>query len=199
MIATITQKRLFTVEEYLAFEESKQEKYEFHQGKLKKIPGGTLNHNKIAANIIFAIKQELRKSKRKYHVATSDMKIWIEAYNHIVYPDVVIICEKVEYYNNRKDIITNPLLIVEVLSSSTKNYDLSGKFEKYQTLSALKEYVLVEQTLPAVIAYHREEEDLWRVQRSHDLENGEIHLKSIDCKIALTDIYEMIDWENEEA
>jgi Uma2 family endonuclease len=75
MIATITQKRLFTVAEYLVFEESKQEKYEFHQGKLKKIHGGTLNHNKIAANIIFAIKQELRKSKKKYHVATSDMKI----------------------------------------------------------------------------------------------------------------------------
>lgn len=197
MTLTIAKEKTYTVEAYLTFEKSQQEKYEFYKGKIRKMPGGTFNHNAISANIIYALKQAIRKSSKKYHLATSDMKIWIDAYEHMVYPDVVVICEKVQFHKNRKDIIINPLLIVEVLSNSTRGYDLGGKFEKYQTIDSFKEYVLVEQDYPEIIAYHREEEDLWRVQRSRNLEKGTIHLKSIDCTISLADIYDLIEWEEE--
>lgn len=197
MIATITKKQFFTAEEYLEFEESKQEKYEFHHGKIRKMPGATTNHNIISANIIFAIKLALKEKQQKYYMLSSDTKIHIPKVQSFVYPDAVVIAEKIEHYKDRKDVIVNPLLVIEVLSDSTKGYDLGRKFEKYQTISSFKEYVLIEQAYPEIIAYHREATDLWRVQRNQDLEKGEIHLKSIDCKIALADIYDLIDWENE--
>ena len=78
----------------------------------------------------------------------SDIKIAIEAFTHFRYPDAVVICEKIEYYGNRKDVIVNPLLIVEVLSSGTESIDRGVKFDDYKTLSSFKEYVLVSQQSP---------------------------------------------------
>lgn len=195
MTLTISKEKIYTVEEYFAFEEARGEKYEFFQGKIRKMPGASTNHNLIAANTIFTIKAAIKKQQRKFYMMGSDSKIHIPKLKSFVYPDAVVIAEKIEHYNNHKDIITNPLLIIEVLSDSTRNYDLGGKFEKYQLIDSFKEYVLIEQQYPEIIAYHREEVDLWRVQRNDNLENGTIHLKSIDCTVALKDIYDMIEWE----
>lgn len=122
----------------------------------------------------------------------SNIKIQIDAFNHFVYPDAVVVCEKIQHYKNRKDVIVNPLLIVEVLSQSTKKYDRGEKFTEYRTLPSFKEYVLVEQTFPSVTTFYREAEDLWRTTDYRSIEDS-IPLHSLNVAIAMKDMYEGAD------
>jgi len=90
------------------------------------------------------------------------MKIWIESRDRFVYPDAVAVAQKPELYNNRRDILTNPLLIVEVTSSSTETFDFHGKFHLYRTVPSFMEYLLFSQEMHHVIRQYREAPDLWR-------------------------------------
>ena len=184
--------RLYAVEEYLQLEECAEDKHEYLNGKIDKMPGATGIHNIIVANVITALNIALKKREKKYIVIGSDMKIRIEAFNHIRYPDAVVVCEKLEYYGNRQDVIVNPLLIVEVLSDSTAEFDRGIKFEEYKTLSSFREYVLISQRMTYVTTYFREEDELWRI---HNTTNPQdiVDLRSLECRLALQDIYEHID------
>lgn len=188
-----TDHKKYTIEAYLSLEERSEEKHEYINGKIIAMSGATANHNLIAANIIVAFKNALRNNEKKYYVMGSDMKIYIEAYQHVRYPDAVVICEKIEFFNNRKDIIINPLLIVEVLSESTSQIDRGKKFDEYQSIPSLKEYVLVRQDMPDVLTFYREAPDLWRSQQIRKLEEA-IHLKSLSCSLASTEVYEGVEW-----
>ena len=185
--------KTYTEEEYLAMEERSQEKHEYYNGKINTMPGGTLNHNLIAANIMLAIKLALRQINKKCLVLGSDMKIHITEESLFVYPDAVVICEQPIFYKNRKDVIVNPLLIVEVLSNSTKAYDRGVKFDHYRTLPSFQEYVLLSQDNPRASVYHRESVDTWRII---NIKEGFITLQSIGCQINLDDIYEDIIFDS---
>ena len=111
--------RFYTVKEYLAFEERAKNKHEFYNGKIVKMPGATYKHNRIATNIMVELSILLKE--KKFEVLNSDMKIHIPQLESFVYPDAVVVFEKVQFYENRNDVIVNPLLIVEVASRSTKN------------------------------------------------------------------------------
>lgn len=181
--------KIYTEEDYLVLEASAQEKHEYYDGKIITMPGGTLNHNLIAANVLLAIKLALRQLNKKCLVLGSDMKIRIAEENLFVYPDAVVICDQPVFYKDRKDVITNPLLIVEVLSKSTEEYDRGVKFDYYRTLPSFQEYVLLSQNKPRASVYHRESVDTWRII---NVIEGAIHLQSIGCDILLEDIYEDI-------
>jgi Uma2 family endonuclease len=178
----------YTVEEYLAFERKAAVKHEFYNGNIVEMPGGTANHNLIAANIITALNIALEHKEKEYLVFTSDMKIQIPAFNHFVYPDTVVVCEKPEFYSDKKDVLTNPILIVEVMSPSSQAYDQGEKFYKYRTLPSLQEYVLASQEQPWVNALYRGKPNTWIDTVEDQLENS-ICFKSIDCEIALKRIY----------
>jgi Uma2 family endonuclease len=184
---------LMTVEAYLAFEKEATSKYEYYNGKIIEMPGGTALHNEIAANVITALKIAVRTLKKKYRVYTSDMKIHIESANHFVYPDAVVVAEEPQFFDDRKDIIINPLLIVEILSEGTAAYDRGPKFQKYQTLPSFQEYVLVSQDRQYITTYFREEKDLWRLTNVQDTQTT-ISLKSLNCTLALADIYESVEF-----
>ena len=186
--------RVFSISDYLAFEEQSERKHEFLDGRIVPMPGATGIHNLITVNITTALKIALRKLERKYLVMGSDMKIQIEAFNHFRYPDAVVVCEKLEYYRDRKDVIVNPLLIVEVLSEGTEKQDLGVKFDEYKTIPSFQEYLLVSQKRPYVSVYQREEQDLWRIKTILDPQ-AEIQLRSIGCTLSVTDIYEDISFE----
>ena len=184
----------YTIDEYLLLEEKAPYKSEFEKGRIKAMSGGTLDHNTIAQNIGTAISNELRKKGKKCRVNNSDLKIRIEAYDKAVYPDVSVICNKAEYFKNRKDIVTNPLLVVEVLSKSTKDYDRGTKFTQYRSIAAFKEYVLIDQEMARVEVWSKLEDNIWRVLDIKGLE-ASIHLVSLDCEIQMSDIYYLIDWD----
>lgn len=188
-------KKGFTAEEYLLFEEQAEQKHEYHNGNITPMPGGTIEHNQIAANLVRAIGNSLIVHEKLCRVLSSDMKTWIAPVRRFVYPDTTIICEKPVFFKERRDVITNPLLVAEVLSDSTEAYDRGKKFECYSLLSSIKEYVLVSQYEPKVETYFRKHDrpDDWQYHREAGL-NTSIYLQSIGCTIPLKEIYYLIEF-----
>lgn len=125
---------------------------------------------------------------------SSDTKIQIPEYNHFIYPDAVVVCEKIELYPGNPKAIVNPLLIVEVLSPSAQAYDREGKFLRYKTLPSFKEYVLVRQDKPAVNAIFREKPTVWLDTFAEGLDSL-ISLKSIGCELSLENIYKGVNFQ----
>ena len=187
----IRQPKVYTFEEYLRREEKAVEKHEFYNGKIIRMPGGTDIHSEIATNVTTSIKLALRPLPKKFRVYNSDLKIRIEPMDAGVYPDALVICAEPEFWGNRRDVIINPLLIVEVLSPSTQAYDRLGKFELYKLLPSFKQYVSVNTDKYSVETRFQEETDLWRIKTETNVENAVI-LRSLGVSISMADIYEDI-------
>ena len=183
--------KVYTLQDYLARETQSPQKNEFYNGQILPMPGSKFKHNEISANMISLVKWAIKPLPQKFRVITSDQKIYIEAENIAVYPDVLVICEAPQYWNQREDLITNPLLIVEVLSRSTRKYDRGDKFMLYQLLPSFKEYVLIEQNKPSVESWFQQSDKTWNKLIVNGLENT-IPLRTLGVSIALEDIYENI-------
>lgn len=183
--------KTYSIAEYLAMEENSVEKHEYYNGKIIKMSGAKYTHNLIAANIITALNNILEEKQQEYAVLGSDMKVYIPRVLSFVYPDAVVVCEKPLFYEDRKDILLNPLLVVEVLSPSTEEYDRKGKFFDYKQIPSFKEYLLVEQNIAFVTASYKIADRTWQ-DTEVDGVAASIHLQSIDCTISLSKIYKGI-------
>ena len=146
-----------TADDYLAWERTQPEKHEFFQGEVFAMAGGSPRHNEISGNVIFALKAELRP--RGCSVLTSDQRISFAARTRFVYPDVTVVCGPLELEAN--DVLLNPQILVEVLSSSTEQYDRGLKWEGYQRLASLTDYVLVSQAEPRIEHFQRASDGSW--------------------------------------
>lgn len=187
----IPKPRLYSLSQYLVREEKAQEKHEFYNGIIRKMPGGTFRHNEIASNTLTALKAAVRGLPGPYRVLNSDQKIYIEPANVGVYPDALVICAEPVFYQGRQDLITNPLVVVEVLSRSTASYDRQGKFLLYQQLPSFREYVLIEQTRPEVETWFREEENLWRKTVVSGIK-AQALLRALGVALPLGEVYENV-------
>ncbi|MEY4903963.1 MAG: hypothetical protein RLZZ292_1778 [Bacteroidota bacterium] len=182
----------YSLEEYLRREERNTYKSEFFNGQIIRMPGGKTSHNLIANNISTALRYTIKNSNLDFITFNSDQKIYIPNQEIVVYPDALVISEKPEYWNNRKDLITNPLLVVEVLSKSTRGYDKGEKFMHYRTLPSFKEYVLIEQDECKVEIWFRAKENTWEITTVTD-NDALIYLNAIGISISISDIYENIE------
>lgn len=106
----------------------------------------------------------------------------------------MVIAGRVEYYNNRKDTVTNPVLIVEVLSESTKEYDRTKRFKAYSTISTFQEYVLIGQTAKSIEQFFKTGNKKWSF-RLYDEEDESIEFTSIEAQVSLTDLYNKVEFE----
>ena len=190
-IKKVKNPKVYTFEEYLRREEKAVEKHEFYNGKIIKMSGGTFIHSLISSNMITAFNNAIVPLSRTYYVHGSEMKIRIEPTNIGVYPDALVICEKHEFWQDRSDVIVNPLLVVEVLSPSTQAYDRLGKFELYKLLPSFQEYVLVNADKYSVETRFQEETDLWRIKTVTDIDDS-INIRSLGITISMADIYKKI-------
>ncbi|AYQ34340.1 Uma2 family endonuclease [Runella sp. SP2] len=178
-----------SIEEYFRAEDKSIYKHEYHDGIIKKMAGGQLTHNRLAQKAANLIDSFLESNDVNLVVSNSDTKIRIEQYNKFVYPDAVVICEKPAFYQNRKDTITNPLVVVEVLSDSTKEYDRTLKYEYYRTIPSFKEYVLVHQDRKHVSVYTKQPDATWIV-RDYDGDDATAILYAIQqCPLSLKRLY----------
>ncbi len=184
----------YTLEEYLVMEEAAEYKSEYHGGKIVAMAGGSFDHNTIGQNAGSAISNQLRAKNKSCRVANSDQKIYIDNYDKGVYPDVSVFCDKPQFHKGRKDIITNPILVVEVLSPSTEGYDRGAKFTQYRSIPSFKEYVLIAQDKAWVESFYKVEEDVWRISNAEGLDS-KIQLFSLGIEITLADIYHLVDFE----
>ena len=124
--------KYYSLQEYLTFEEKAQLKSEYYQGQIFQMAGGSANHSRISLNICLELTIALRG--KSCEVFNSDMKIAVKANGLHTYADAAVVCGEVEFGPGRDDIITNPLLLVEVLSPSTRNYDRADKFLLYRVI-----------------------------------------------------------------
>jgi Uma2 family endonuclease len=187
----LQQKKRYTPEEYFQFEESAQEKHEYENGEIFAMSGGTYNHSRIGGNVL---RRLLELLDFKDCTATgSDLRVDVKEYDSFMYPNAMVICGKIEYADGRRDVVKNPVLIVEVLSDSTESYDRGRKFKKYQSLPSFREYVLVSQNEPIVETYFRQDEQHWLYTLTEGLEAA-IQLRTIDSRIKLSDVYQRVDW-----
>ncbi len=189
-VAKINQK--YTFKEYLAFEAAAEERHEYHDGTIWAMAGGTIQHGIIANSIGTALDNEIDRLGKKCTVLNSDVKVKIEKYNKVIYPDVSVVCGNIEHYESNSTIVANPILLIEVLSASTKQYDKSDKFEIYRSMPSFKEYMIVYQTIPKVQTWFKEADDLWRTGNAEGLDS-KIMLYSVGFELALADIYKRID------
>lgn len=159
-------KRRVSLKRYLEMEAGSAEKLEFHNGKIITMAGGTLKHNTLAQRAARLMDNFIDDKGLVYLVSNSDTKIWVND-QRVVFPDAVVICQQPIYYQDRKDIITNPLLIVEVLSPSTEAYDRTDKFSLYRTLPSFQEYVLIYQDKVKATVFTRQDDTTW-IMRDYD-------------------------------
>jgi Uma2 family endonuclease len=173
-------------EEYLALERRSETKHEYWDGRMVAMVGGSPAHSQISGNIIGALHSQL--AGRRCIVYTSDLKVGITRLRAYAYPDVTVVCGKPEFGEPERDVLTNPLLIVEVLSPSTEKYDRTGKFLRYQRIPSLAEYLLVSQDSPSVELCSRQEDGSWGWTAAEGLDSS-ITIPSLGCTLALADIY----------
>ena len=186
--------RLYTLGEYLRREERSIGRHEYFNGIVKRAPMAKGPHNIIAANVIATLKMALKAVEKQCIVFASNQKVYLPDLNFGLYPDALVVSEKPEYWDEEKLLLVNPVLIVEVLSKSTRNYDYNNKFSYYKTLPTFKEYILIEQTECKVETWYREESDLWR-NTTVDAPDGKLSLRSLGCEILMTDIYEHVTFD----
>lgn len=184
-------KKTFTPAEYLAMETVAEYKSEYYNGEIFALAGGTPDHSKIALNFGAELLRLLEP--RPCHVFNSDMRLFVERSGLYTYPDVMVICGKIELVKNRNDTVTNPILLVEVLSESARDYDRGGKFNSYKQIPTLREYVVVESEHPYVECYRRTADDQWLIEMYDDLD-ATVTLESVACEIPLQRIYSKASW-----
>lgn len=178
----------FTMEEYLGFEQASLVRHEYYQGEVFAMAGGSLNHNTIVGNLWAGLRQRLRSGGCR--VFAENVKVIHVAERNIMYPDVVVVCGPVQSPPVAHKIsVTNPQVIIEVLSDSTASFDRSGKFARYRKFDTLTEYVLVHQDRMQVEIFRKREGE-WRFPES--VTDGEVEIAG--CRIPLEEIYVDVEW-----
>ena len=177
-------------EEYLTLERKAAYKSEYFNGEIFAMGGASPRHVLIVTNIVSELRQQLKKSPCA--VYATDLRVKVAPTGLYTYPDVVVVCGKALFDDDQKDTLTNPTLIVEVLSESTKDYDRGGKFEHYRTVESFKEYVLVAQDKRHVEHFVRQPDHRWLLSETNLLEDT-LELTSIGCHLALAEIYDIVE------
>ncbi len=181
-------KDFYSEDDYFEIERMSSNRLEYVNGEIRAMSGGTADHSTIASNLIRGLGNAL--VPKGCRVFGSDMKIHTNASVN-TFPDISVVCDAPTFYQGRKDIYTNPLLIVEVLSGSTQAYDQGDKLRYYQTLPSLADYLLVAQDEARVLLYTRHG-DLWHFRAITGL-SSTVHLPSVDVTLTLADIYTLVE------
>jgi Uma2 family endonuclease len=181
----------YTPEEYLELEEKADYKNEYRDGEIISMTGGTTNHNKLALNLATGLNVAL--NDLDYEIYIGDVKLWIPRYREFTYPNVMVIEGQPVYYSTNTTIVTNPVLIVEVLSKSTKDYDRGDKFLYYRSIPEFKEYILIDQTKYYVMQYVKTSENQW-ILTEYETEDALINLSSINVELSLKQLYKKVNF-----
>jgi Uma2 family endonuclease len=181
--------RRYTLAEYLAFEESTDAKNEFHDGEILAMSGASPEHALVTANMIMAVGNALRG--KPCRVYSSDLKIGVSPSSRVYYPDASIICGAREYHPDDpgQRIVTNPRVIIEVLSATTEGYDRGSKFIQYRRLASLQEYLLISQTEPLIETFERQPDGKWLIAGMFAGIEARAAIRSVQIEIALSDVY----------
>lgn len=185
-MSTAPQVKYLTVEEYLEMEDLSTEKHEYYAGEVFAMSGASFIHNQIVSNAIIDIGSYLRD--KACGIYPSDLKVHIEEVSLFTYPDLSIICEGPQFYADRTDTITNPSVLIEVLSPSTKDYDRGEKFGFYRQIPSLQEYILISSQKMLLEKYVRQSVNKWLLTEYKDADDA-IVIETIGYQTTLKAFY----------
>ncbi|HZS09382.1 MAG TPA: Uma2 family endonuclease [Blastocatellia bacterium] len=181
----------YTLEEYFALERVGVARYEYWNGEIVCMSGGSRRHVRISGNVYFSLRQQL--AGRPCDTFTGDLQIKTPLLPPYRYPDVSVVCGQPDFENIEGfDVLVNPVLIVEVLSPGTASRDRNEKREAYQALPSLREYLLISQDAPHITHYLRQA-DGWARHDYGDLA-ATVDLPSVQCRMSLMDVYYRVDF-----
>lgn len=179
-------KQKMTIEQYLEFENAADEKHEYYQGEVFAMSGAKITHNRIVANALTSIGLFLRGKPCKPY--GSDLRIYNEKNTLFTYPDISIFCDEVLTLNDDEMNALNPVILIEVLSPSTKNYDRGSKFKLYRDILTLKEYVLIDSEKKNIEIFAINPDGYWELREYKDI-NDVITINNIHMQISMEEIY----------
>jgi Uma2 family endonuclease len=184
-------KTSFTPEEYLELERKAERKSEYLNGEIFAMSGASPRHVLIVTNVVRELSSQLKN--RPCSVFSIDLRVRVSPEGLYTYPDVVVLCDKPLFSDSRRDTLTNPTLIVEVLSKSTKDYDRGEKFEQYRAIDSFKECVLIAQDRPHVEHFVRQaDNNTWLLSETSKSDDT-VFLSAIGCQLQLTEVYDKVD------
>lgn len=184
-------KERLTIEEYIEFDKNSEERWEYFDGVVVSMSGGTLAHNRIARDLTTTLTNKL--AGKECEVLPADMRIKVPKAPPYRYADLVVVCgQPVIESIQGLDALVNPRLIVEILSESTEAYDRGKKFLAYQSIDSFAEYLLVAQDRPYVTHYVRQADSSW-LRTDIDGIDGEVGLVTTSCRVPLSDFYTSVD------
>jgi Uma2 family endonuclease len=192
---TLPELKRFAPQEYLVWERKQRLKHEFIDGKLYTMGGASKKHNKITFNInglLWFIQQTITN----FEAFTTDMRTYAPLKKSYFYPDIVVVKGQDEYLDNEFDTLTNPTVVLEVASKSTKSYDKSKKFDFYRSIPSLEEYFLVSQTEYYVSHFYRNAQNEWVVGDILQDPTDVMKVKSLSIELKLSDIYRGVDFKS---
>jgi Uma2 family endonuclease len=180
-------KRKYTLEEYFELELSTNERFEYWNGDVYSMSGVSENHAQIEGNSYLALRLGLQG--RPCRVLPANMRIKVPSLPPYRYGDVSALCDQPIFEKiGGVDALTNPTLIIEVLSDSTEAYDRGDKFTHYKSIPSLREYLLIAQHRPHITQYIKQEDGSWSYHEVNDL-SASVHLLSVDCVLELSEVY----------
>jgi Uma2 family endonuclease len=177
-------------EEYLVYERAGTIKHEYYRGRIYAMTGTKESHNLIAGNTLATFHSQLRH--KPCRVYPSDMRIKVLRTGLNTYPDVGIVCGQPQFTDTIHDTLTNPTVIIEILSPSTERFDRGLKFENYRTIETLHDYLLIAQDHSHIEHYVRQANDQWLLTKATQLEEA-IYLASLESTLRLEDVYEKVE------
>jgi Uma2 family endonuclease len=175
----------FTFAEYIEREQGSDTKHELVNGEIFAMAGSTIEHGRLASNVTISLGGQLLG--RPCAAFSSDVRVRVLATGLATYPDLSVVCGKLERDPGDVNTIVNPILLVEVLSDGTEAYDRGEKFAHYRRIPSLREYVLVSQHEPRIEVFRRGEDGIWSLHEAGATER--VKLASIGCELAVDAVY----------
>jgi Uma2 family endonuclease len=185
-------KTQWTRDLYLEFERTSEVRHEFVGGEIYAMAGASRTHTLIGWNIGGSL--FLQFGDRQCEAHQNDLRVRVSATGNYHYPDIVVVCGEPQLEDDAFDTLLNPIVIIEILSPSTKDYDRGTKFNDYRQIATLQEYILVNQDKPHLERYLRQPSGDWLLTDIVGLE-AILRLPSIECKLALADVYKRVRFE----
>jgi Uma2 family endonuclease len=180
--------RHYSIDDYFAVELNSPIKHEYYDGEIFAMAGASVAHNHITANVLGALRTALRGTQRS--AFGSDLRLTTPA-GLFTYPDVMVICDQIDLTRDRPDTVTNAVLVVEVLSEATRDYDRGEKFTLYKSIPTLRNYLLIEQE-KLLIEHHALGSDAaWTATRV-DRRDASIDIASVPVTLRVADVYDRV-------
>lgn len=185
----------YTAGQYIEFEQASDVKHSYYAGEIVAMVGASRAHCLIVTNLVSLLHTLLMD--RDFLVFPSDMRVKVNASGLYTYPDVSVVAGEGEYEMRGPQSLLNPLVLIEVLSPSTEEYDQNGKFEHYRLLPSLQHYVLVSQDERRIEVRSRQNDGTWKTSVATDSDRA-VSLVAIGCELTLADVYRKVPLESRE-